>query len=144
MKTHLVTFTCLLAGLWLATSCNKKNDTSPCKAPGLVTVDTACYSGNGLLLTASDYGDSPLSFEWDIYALKDTSGTVGWSPKDEKIRMIASNTFMVPDSLVTNYSKLIVNVATNCQGILYHSITYGFVKHKSTATNCTTWRRLNN
>ncbi|MBD2699387.1 hypothetical protein IC229_01975 [Spirosoma sp. BT702] len=121
----------------------KQEKTTPCKAPQRVTVDSECYAGNGLKFTASDYGDTPLSFEWNVVALKDTSRVNGWTPKDEKIRMIASNTFVVPDSLVTNYQRLIVEVAANCQGQLKHSTYYAFVKKRSAATNCVTWASQN-
>ncbi|WP_420151216.1 hypothetical protein [Spirosoma sp.] len=119
------------------TSCNQE-DADPCTYPHQVTANSACYAGNGLQLTASDYGKSPLSFEWEIYALKDSSKILGWTPNDLKLRMIANNTFTVPDSLVNNYKRLIVNVASNCQGDLKHSISYGFIKRIS-AANCVTW-----
>lgn len=132
----------LLGGLLVALLFNgscKNKDTTPCTYPDLVTVNSECYSGNGLQLTAGNYGDKPLSFEWSIIALKDSSTVLGWTPKDEKIRMIASNNFVIPDSLATNYQRLIVTVASNCGGLLKYSAHYGFIKKKSTASNCTTW-----
>ena len=132
----------LLAGLLVVSLFNescKNEDSEPCSYPHLVTVNSECYSGNGLQLTAGDYGDKPLSFEWNIYALKDTSQLLGWTPKDEKLRMIASTSFVVPDSLVANYQRLIVNVAANCGGQLKQSIYYSFIKRKSVSTNCVTW-----
>lgn len=117
----------------------KNSDTEPCTLPHQVSIDSQCYAGNGLKLTAGDYGDKPLSFTWDIYALKDSSTILGWTSKDEKIKMIASNEFVVPDSLVTNYRRLIVTVASNCGGLLKNSAYYGFIKTKTTANNCVTW-----
>lgn len=117
----------------------KNQDTQPCTLPHQVTADSQCYSGKGLQLTASDYGDRPLSFTWEIYATKDTSKTFGWNLKDEKIKMIAANNFVVPDSLVTNYQRLIVNVSANCDGLLKSSTYYGFVKKQSSTSNCVTW-----
>ncbi|SFE87086.1 hypothetical protein [Spirosoma endophyticum] len=117
----------------------KNSDTEPCTFAHQVTVDSQCYAGDGLKFTAGDYGDKPLSFEWSIYALKDSSTISGWTPKDEKIRMIASNSFVVPDSLVTNYQRLIVTVGSNCGGLLKYSAHYGFIKKKATTSNCTIW-----
>ncbi|GAB3703755.1 hypothetical protein GCM10027592_34220 [Spirosoma flavus] len=123
-------------------SCSQEKAT-PCGAPQRITVDSECYAGNGLKFTATDYGDTPLSFEWSFVALKDTTRVNGWTPKDEKIRMIAANTFVVPDSLVTNYQRLIVEVGANCQGQLKHSTYYAFVKKRSAANNCVTWTSQN-
>lgn len=110
--------------------------------PEQLTVDPACYEGNGLRVTAADYSDSPIGFEWTIRAVQDTTHVLSWAPKDEKIKMDASNTFTVPDSLVTNYQKLIITVAANCQGRLLHSIGYGFIKSKSAGSTCTVWKPI--
>ncbi len=138
MRLSLSLLASLLAAFVVSGGC-KNNDTEPCTLPNQVTVDSQCYAGNGLKFTAGDYGDKPLSFTWNIYALKDSSTILGWTPKDEKIKMIASNEFVVPDSLVTNYQRLIVTVASNCGGLLKNSAYYGFIKKKTTANNCTTW-----
>lgn len=132
----------ILAGLFIAFTISegcKNNDAKPCTLPNRVSVDSQCYAGNGLKLTAEDYGDNPLSFTWDIYALKDSSIILGWTSKDEKIKMIASNEFVVPDSLVTNYQRLVVTVASNCGGLLKNSAYYSFIKKKTTANNCVAW-----
>lgn len=132
----------LLASLLLAFAVGegcRNSGAEPCTFPHQVTVDSQCYAGNGLKFTAADYGGKPLSFEWRIYALKDSSTILGWTPRDEKIRMIASNNFVVPDSLVTNYQRLIITVASNCGGLLKNSAHYGFIKKKATANNCITW-----
>ncbi|GAB4036927.1 hypothetical protein [Spirosoma gilvum] len=142
MKTPKILIVSVVTALISNGSCTDQNS-SPCGQPQQVTVDSECYTGNGLRLTASNYGDSPLSFTWEIYALKDTSRIMGWTPKDEKIKMIAANTFVVPDSLATNYQRLIVNVAANCGGQLKYSTYYAFNKKISTSNNCTTWVNQN-
>jgi hypothetical protein len=139
MKTSSVVAYSLLVSLLAVLSCKTQNDTNPCTYPHRVTIDSNCYAGNGVKLTASDYGDSPSSFEWTIIAVKDTSRVLGWTPKDVKIAMIAADTFTVPDSLASTYPRLIVTVATNCGGLLKHSIGYGFIRGKSAAGNCTVW-----
>lgn len=142
MKTSLLLTLGLLTFFGLTESCTSQT-TSPCGQPQQVTADPECYTGNGLRLTAGNYGDAPLSFTWDIYALKDTSRIMGWTSKDEKIKMIAANTFVVPDSLVSQYQRLIVNVAANCGGQLKYSTYYGFTKKTSSGGNCTTWVNQN-
>jgi len=144
MKMFTKGFGAFLAGLLVFVSCRRNGeDTTPrCAAPGRVTVDSTCYTGNGLALKASDYGTGALSFDWEIHAVTDTSSTLGWGPQDLVIRPIGSDTYTVPDSIVSKYPKLIVQVATNCEGTLLHSITYGFLKRRSTANNCTSWRPI--
>ncbi|MFD2934295.1 hypothetical protein [Spirosoma flavum] len=139
MRNFIVSFSCLLVDLQGSTACKQQDETNPCTYPHQVTINSTCYTGNGVELTATDYGNSSSGFEWSIIALKDTSKILGWTPKDVKIDMFASDKFTVPDSLVTNYQRLIITVATNCQGLSKHSIYYGFIKSKSTATNCIMW-----
>ena len=142
MKAYIRYFGGLLFGLWTIISCKQQDNTSPCGAPNLVSVDTGCYTGKGLLVTASNYGGSPSSFDWTIIALKDTTNKLGWTDKDIKFDGAAPATFAVADSLVTNYQKLIITVASNCQGTLYHSIYYGFIKSKSATNTCIVWKPL--
>ncbi|WP_080057265.1 hypothetical protein [Spirosoma aerolatum] len=142
MKTSAFLAVGFLALFGLTESCTNQT-TAPCGQPQQVTADSECYTGNGLRLTASQYGDAPLSFTWDIYALKDTSRIMGFTSKDEKIKMIEGSTFVVHDSLVSKYQRLIVNVAANCGGQLKYSNYYAFVKKTSTSSNCTTWVNQN-
>lgn len=140
MKISQLSLIALFISLLIVVACHQQNDANPCTYPHRVSIDTSCTTGNGVTLTASDYGDSPAGFEWTIYALKDSSSVLGWTPKDLKIDMFAPDTFTVPDSLTTTYKRLIVTVATNCQGLEKHSIGYGFIKTKSATGNCTIWR----
>lgn len=142
MRTSLIALYSLLLGLWVATSCTSQDSTKPCGPPGKITVDSACYAGNGLVMTASEYGGSPLSFDWEIHAVKDTSTVIGWTSEAFELKPISSNKYTVPDSIVNKYPKLIVSVASNCEGALKHSVTYGFIKRRSTANNCVTWKPL--
>ncbi|GAB3960504.1 hypothetical protein GCM10028805_58000 [Spirosoma harenae] len=103
-----------------------------------MTVDPACYSGNGLTFTASDYGSPAHSFDWSIYALKDTTKASGFTLGDLKIDMLAPDKFTVPDSLIAKYPRLLITVATSCGGQPLHSIYYSFVK-TSTSANCSIW-----
>jgi hypothetical protein len=138
MKRASVVQIGLLVALMISQSCTKPEADS-CAAPQQVTADAQCYAGSGLRLTAADYGSGPVSFEWSLYALKDSSAVLGWTPQDEKIRLIAGDTFVVPDSLLTPYRRIIVTVAANCGGLLKHSKTYGFVKTRGATSGCTQW-----
>ncbi|ADB39165.1 hypothetical protein [Spirosoma linguale] len=134
MKT-LVAFS-----LIFVSNCTSQDNTSPCRSPQKISVDQRCYKGNGLALTASEYGTSPSSFEWSVYALKDTAQSLGFTPQDLKIKINTANELIIPDSLATNNQRLIVTVATNCQGELKRSIYYAFIKTQSATDSCTVWQ----
>ncbi|UHG94061.1 hypothetical protein [Spirosoma oryzicola] len=140
MRTSLFSLLGFSGCLLLSSACQQDKQVSACTYAHQVTIDSECYTGNGLRLTATDYGNTPDGFEWNVIALKDTSESWGWTPKDEKIIMTGLDTFTIPDSLVSNYEGLIIKVATNCQGQLKHSKYYGLTKTSSTTGNCTIWR----
>lgn len=119
----------------------QQEQTDPCSYARQVSIDQNCYNGRGVKLTASDYGNNPVGFEWKIVAVNDTSQTIGWTPKDVKIVYQASDTFTVPDSLASGaYSRLIVQVATNCGGTPKYSIATAFDRRRSaTDPNCIIW-----
>ena len=120
----------------------KQEETYTCTYPHQITIDSGCYTGAGLTVTASDFGTSPPLFEWTIIALKDTLGTSGWTPKDVKLVRSASDKFTIPDSLASTYQRLIVRAAaTNCGDALKHSSYYTFIKKQS--TNCVSWTNQN-
>ncbi|MBD2755761.1 hypothetical protein [Spirosoma validum] len=77
MKASIVSAYSLLAGLLAVNACQTR-ETDLCSLPHQVTVNSNCYTGNGSQLTADEYGKTPLSFEWTIYALKDTSKILRW------------------------------------------------------------------
>lgn len=126
--------------LIFVSSCTLQDNTSPCRSPQKISVDQTCYAGNGLALTASEYGTSPQSFEWSVYALKDTAQSLGFTAQDLKIKINTSDVLVIPDSLATNNRRLVVTAAANCQGELKRSIYYAFVKTKSATDSCTIWQ----
>ncbi len=129
---------CLILCLITPLLACKQEETAACTYPHQITIASGCYTGAGLIVTASDFGTSPPLFEWTIIALKDTTGASGWTPKDVKIVRSASEKFTIPDSLASNYQRVIVKAAaTNCGDALKHSNYYAFVKKKS--TNCVGW-----
>lgn len=147
MRTLLFLTIRVIVYTTIVTACHPNDpeqEAPSCTYVHQVKVDSECYAGNGLKLVAADYGSSPDGFEWKIIALKDTSTSWGWTPKDEKLNMLGISTFTVPDSLVTNYKGLIVRVATNCKGDLKYSKYYGLTKSNSTTGNCSVWRIRSN
>lgn len=132
--------TLIAFSLIFVSSCTLQDDTSPCRSPQKISVDQRCYTGNGLALTASEYGTSPLSFEWSVYALKDTAQNLGFTPQDLKIKINTADVLVIPDSLAANNQRLVVTVAANCQGELKRSIYYAFKKTQSATDSCTVWQ----
>ncbi|QIP17879.1 hypothetical protein G8759_18765 [Spirosoma aureum] len=127
-------------GLLGSVSCQERSTTTPCRFADNIAVTGDCYDPSaGLTLTATGYGDSPSGFEWVIYALKDSASINGFTARDLKINIEASDHMTVPDSIVNANGRLIVKVATNCQGTLKHSMYYAFVKRTDAVSQCTTW-----
>jgi hypothetical protein len=125
----LVIYVCLLG-------CQREK---PCSIPRRITADPQCVTGNGLKLALSGYDGVPLSFTWNIIALKDSSNVFGWTPKDLKIRYTAPQTFTLPDSIPNNYRRIIVFIEANCDGKLLQSTSFGFIKTKRAGSSCANW-----
>ncbi|WP_018620175.1 hypothetical protein [Spirosoma luteum] len=119
---NFTTSICFILCLIITLLACKQEEAPACTYPHQITLDSGCYTGTGLIVTASDFGTSPSLFEWTIIALKDTTGASGWTPKDVKIVRSASEKFTIPDSLASNYQRVIVKAAaTNCGDALKHS-----------------------
>jgi hypothetical protein len=139
MKATVHTFLKLVCSSIGLIACQQKPQ--PCTFAHQIDVTSDCYAGQGLELTASDYGGSPDGFEWNVIALKDTSESWGWTPNDKKLAIQGPDKFVIPDSLVSASQGLIVKVITNCQGQQKHSMYYALTKSQSATGNCIVWQK---
>lgn len=129
-----------LASLTLFSSC--KEEVPSCTAPRLVIADQECYTGGGLALTASDFGDRVDGLVWNVYANQDSTNSMGLRPQELILKMLPGpqGKYTVPDSVLQKYRKLLVTVDSNCNGIIQSAVSvFVFVKTKSATENCTKW-----
>lgn len=138
MKATVHTFFKFACGVMMM-ACRQKPQ--PCTFAHQIDVNSDCYAGQGLALTASGYGDSPDGFEWNVIALKDTSESWGWTPNDKKLAIQGIDKFTIPDSLVSASQGLIVKVITTCQAQQKHSRFYALARNQSATGNCYVWRK---
>lgn len=128
----------LLFQLQILSSCDDDTDESACNGVTNISSNTACQSGNGLVLTAERDGPQ-VGIEWMIYAVKD-SAAMGYTEKDIKIHAVTTTQITVPDSILKVYKTLIVTADVNCAGMIKHSIHYSFVPTGSSTGNCIIWK----
>jgi hypothetical protein len=119
----------------LVFSCQRDLNTA-CPPIQKITVQTGCYDQQtGLALKAVGNFDSIATvILWKFYIGKDS--TVGLSPSALRIFQ-GRKSIKLPDSLLTNQQVVNVNAQFNCNGKMYDSYYYSFVKES--AGGCVRW-----
>jgi hypothetical protein len=133
---QLTSLSPFLIPLFAIVSCNRTNEINPCLSPVEVTAKQECYNPLlGLPLTVSGNRQAE-GWEWRVYVVEDTtSGNL----TNLQIRKPSSDKLTVPDSILSRYPMIHVQVGTNCGDSVKESMYFSFVRRES--NNCTTWVR---
>lgn len=135
MKNVAVLFLLLIV-LCVSLSCSRTQEVKPCQSDIEITAKQGCYdSVLGLPLAVSGYSQTQ-GWEWRVYVTEDTTSA---NLTNLQIRKGSSDKLYVPNSILSSYPMIIVQVATYCGNSLKESMYYSFVRRGS--DNCITWER---
>jgi hypothetical protein len=137
MKNVAVLFILFLI-LCVSLSCSRTQEADPCQSVVEITAMQGCYNSSlGLPLMVSGYSQTE-GWEWRVYAVEDTTSS---NLINLQIRRPSSGKLTVPDSILSRYPMIHVQVAAYCGNASKESMYYSFVRRGS--DNCTTWARKN-
>ncbi len=127
----------------VSTNC-KKNTEEPaavsCQPPKTLVAKAPCESNySGVLLLASDYKlGSSAQFEYDVYAQKDTISN-DISANNTSWANASNDQIVVPEKVLLNAPKFVVQVKILCSGKLQSSNSFAFVKRPVANSPCYVW-----
>lgn len=147
MRAHARILIGLLALTTFLVSCDRDAtlvSTISCKPVDKITAPSTCYDPNsGLTLVASGFVNSTnqSQFTWSVFPQKDTTMNSNIAGPLEKV-LVGSETINIPESLLNNAPKVIVQVkTTGCTGNSLSSIYFSFVKRKPAGSSCLVWQQ---
>ena len=134
----------LLIGLLTLTLADCKKTTNEpeaaCQPPATLVAKATCESNySGALLIASDYklGSSP-QFEYQVFVQKDTLSN-DISVNKSSWANASNDQIVVPEKVLLNAPKFVVQVIILCSGKMQSSKYFAFVRRPVANSSCYVW-----